>query len=152
MRLKGGFEHRRHYSYVDRGMYAGQLRRFLGRFPRESIHIEITEQFSVDANATARRIAEFLDLEMKAFAQVDICVARNRRQIPRWPIVQRWVRDWHDRRPRFYGWIERINMRSVPYPPMDPEIRKHLRDRLLPEVCALQELLGIDLSCWSDFA
>jgi hypothetical protein len=151
-RLRGGFEARRHYSYVARGMYADQIKRFLKVFPRENIHVEITEEFSTDVDATAARIARFLNLSAIAFVQEDGRAVRNKGKVPRWPILQHWARNWHDRHPRLYGLMERVNLQSVGYPPMDSQVRKSLRDVFYADVTELKKLSKIDLSCWSDFA
>jgi Sulfotransferase domain len=38
--------------------------------------------------------------------------------------------------------------RGEQFPPLDPEFERHLRRRLEPEIAALEELLGRDLSVW----
>ena len=52
-------QHRRH-SYVDRGFYAEQLRRYLHFFPREQILVLRSEAFRADSKAVLDRIARFL--------------------------------------------------------------------------------------------
>jgi len=151
-RLKGGFEARRHYSYLARGMYAKQIKRFMEVFPRENVHIEITEEFSADVDATAARMGRFLNLSADAFAREDGRTVRNKGKVPRWPVLQHWARNWHGRHPRLYGWLEKANLRSVRYPPMDSELRSALRDALFADVRELQKLMQLDLGCWNDFA
>ena len=150
-RLKRGFEARRHYSYVDRGRYSHQLKRYFKVFPRDKIHIEITEQFSGDLEATKRRLAAFLGIAADGFQLKDGEGVHNQRKIPRVPLLQQLVREWPERHPRLYGWVENINLRSVPYPPMESEDRKYLGERLWEDVMDLHEVAGISPDCWTDF-
>jgi hypothetical protein len=52
----------RHYSYVERGFYAAQLRGVLAHFPAPNVHCEIFEEFFADKTAGLKRIAEFLNI------------------------------------------------------------------------------------------
>ncbi len=45
--------------------------------------------------------------------------------------------------------VGRLNAREGPYPPMAPETRVELRRHFAPEVAALAEWLGRDLSMWA---
>lgn len=52
----------RHYSYVSRGLYAEQLDRWLGVFPREQLLILKSEEFSHNPAKGYQRVLEFLEL------------------------------------------------------------------------------------------
>ena len=52
----------KHFSYVQRGRYAEQLRRWLRHFPREQIHIEVAEHLIDVPAETLARIEGFLKL------------------------------------------------------------------------------------------
>jgi hypothetical protein len=58
----------RHYSYVERGLYAGQLGRALALFPREQMLLLRSNDLRSDPASVLRRVAEFLDIE--AFRQL----------------------------------------------------------------------------------
>lgn len=68
------FNHR-HFSYLARGIYAGQLQNWLRYFPREQLLLLRSEDFYADPRAVFKRTLAFLDLpevvpqETQAFKQ-----------------------------------------------------------------------------------
>lgn len=56
------FEHQR-YSYLARGAYAEQLRRWLGHFPPERLFLVSSEEFRADPADTVLAVERFLGLE-----------------------------------------------------------------------------------------
>ena len=52
----------RHFSYVERGFYAAQLREVLELFPARNVHCEVFEEFFADKNAGLKRLADFLGI------------------------------------------------------------------------------------------
>lgn len=52
----------RHYTYVARGRYAEQLRRWFEHFDREQFHVEFAERLFDDAGPALARIERFLGL------------------------------------------------------------------------------------------
>jgi len=54
--------HRRVYSYIERGMYAGQVRRILALFPRHQILFLRADDFWADHRAALARVAAFLGI------------------------------------------------------------------------------------------
>jgi hypothetical protein len=59
------FSHQ-HYSYLARGRYVEQLRRWLARFPRDQMLVVRSEDFYQDAAAVYQRVTDFLGLERHA--------------------------------------------------------------------------------------
>ncbi|MEO8289665.1 MAG: sulfotransferase domain-containing protein [Gaiellaceae bacterium] len=55
------FSHR-HHSYLARGLYAAQLERWFGYFPREQIHVVRAEDLFADPAGTYGQILSFLGL------------------------------------------------------------------------------------------
>ena len=51
------------FSYVERGLYARQLRHMLERFPGANVHVEVFEEFVADQPAGLQRLAGFLNLD-----------------------------------------------------------------------------------------
>jgi hypothetical protein len=49
-----------HYSYVERGKYAEQLRRWFAMFPREQLLVLTSDELNREFNATMERAFEFL--------------------------------------------------------------------------------------------
>ncbi len=52
----------RHWSYLDRGLYAQQLRGWLEHFPQEGVHVVCAEEMFADPAAVYSRALEFLGL------------------------------------------------------------------------------------------
>ncbi|MCW3992275.1 MAG: sulfotransferase domain-containing protein [Candidatus Bathyarchaeota archaeon] len=50
------------FSYLSRGVYVDQLRRWMGLFPREQLLILKSEDFLADPQAELNRVTDFLDL------------------------------------------------------------------------------------------
>ncbi len=55
------YEHQ-HYSYVSRGLYLAQIRRWRGLFPREQLMILDSSDFFSNADASYREVLRFLGL------------------------------------------------------------------------------------------
>ena len=53
----------RRFAYVDRGLYAQQIARFLKHFPREQMKIVKFDDFTIRQRDTVEAIFRFLDLE-----------------------------------------------------------------------------------------
>ena len=51
------------YSYVARGEYASQLERWLARYPREQLHVVVSEEMFADPGKSVAALFEFLGLE-----------------------------------------------------------------------------------------
>jgi hypothetical protein len=50
------------FSYISQGLYLDSLRRWLERFPREQVHVEVSERFLQDPQAAYDRVMRFLGL------------------------------------------------------------------------------------------
>ncbi len=53
---------RHHHSYLERGIYVDQLRRWTDRYPQDRFLIERSEDFFADPSVVLRRVQEFLEL------------------------------------------------------------------------------------------
>jgi hypothetical protein len=62
-RLERSPFHRVHFSYVDRGFYARQVRRYLDLFPWEQFHFMFLEDFVGSFPREMNRLCEFLGVE-----------------------------------------------------------------------------------------
>ena len=146
-RLRGGPEARRHYSYLDRGRYAAQLRRFFERFSRERVLVLRYEELRSDAAGLRVRCAAFLEVDPAGFAPATARV-HNPSRIPRLRALQVATRGLRERWPRAGRLVDALNLKTAPYPPLDSELRARFSRGLEPELDALERLLGIDLSDW----
>ena len=66
-RISRGRRHKIYYSYLDRGKYALQLKRFRKYFDREQMLILTTEEFKSNPKKDLESIFEFLEVEKKRY-------------------------------------------------------------------------------------
>jgi hypothetical protein len=137
----------RDHSYVDRGRYAGQLRRFFERFGRERVLVLFQDELAADPARVEAACARFLEVDPAAFPPRRV-TAHNVSQLPRSRRLQRAVGPWRRSLPRVAAAIDRLNLRTAPYPPLDPALRIRLARLFEPEIRELEGLLGIDLHRW----
>lgn len=147
-RLAEGFEGRRQYSYLDRGRYAGQIRRFYELFGRDRCLVLLQDELKASPEAVRLKVADFLRLSSEDFAK-DRAQGwhLNRTGVPRSLRLQRLRRALRHVTPLAVA-IDRINLRQAGYPPMEAALRRQLEERLRPEIEALEELTGMDLRRW----
>ena len=144
----------RFHGYVAFGRYAEQLERWYGRFPRERIRVNLTDDLRDDPRSLFGDLFGFLGVD-PAFVP-DTSERRNRSGRVANPLLRAaWERSAGTRalvrplvpaglRDRAYDRVTRDLVRD----PMREETRAALRERLRPDVLALQDLLGRDLSHW----
>jgi hypothetical protein len=147
-RIRRGGTLRRDHSYVDRGRYAPQLRRFFDRFGREHVHVLLYDQLARDPDCLEQSCARFLGIDPAAFPPRGSVSVRNASRLPRLRWLQRATAPWRRSAPRIATLVDRVNLRTAPYPPPDPELRAHLAAVFEPEIRQLEKLLGLDLSEW----
>jgi Sulfotransferase domain len=69
--------HHQHHTYLDRGLYAEQLERWLELFDREQFLILFTHELASDAALQMTRVLDFLDLPRQAAAEFPVFNARS---------------------------------------------------------------------------
>jgi len=151
-RLERGPAARRRFSYVDRGRYATQLTRYFDHFPREQIHIHLTEDLGTDPAGVARSTAGFLGVPDEAWvAKVrETTWHRNPAQVPRLRWLQRLVYPVRQHLPWLQYLVNAVNLKDVRYPPMAPRTRARLRRELNDEIESLERLIGRNLAAWRE--
>jgi hypothetical protein len=146
--------------YRETAKYVQQVQRYLDVFEREDVHFIIFDDLQNNASGTYRKTLRFLRVDEDF--QPDFDVVNPNRRVRSWAlhsflwrppeIVVRLGRALMPRSQR--GWlvdaIKRLNTQHKPRPPMDPELRRHLKLEFAPEVERLSELLGRDLTHWSE--
>ncbi len=116
----------RKWDYLGHGFYAQQLMRYMTHFPPENMKIIRYEHFRDDPERGWRWLQQ-------VFGQ-----PRGLKKVVR-SVVPSEVRRWLRHR------LEVINRHR---PPMSPAARRLLLEIYLPEIEALERLLGWDLSDW----
>jgi Sulfotransferase family len=144
----------RFQRYAGDGRYAEQLKRWYAHFPREQVRVYLHDDLRDDAPGLLRDLHGFLGVDPgfvpdtterrgvtgvvanPALRAVWKRAARARRVVR--PILPVRVRD------SAYRWV----VRDLVRPPMPKDVAAELRERLRPEILALQDLIGRDLSHW----
>jgi hypothetical protein len=75
------FSHR-HHSYLHRGRYAEQLERLYAFFPREQVHVMMSESFFADPATEFRALLGFLGLQQEADVPFERYNAQPRGAMP----------------------------------------------------------------------
>jgi hypothetical protein len=148
--------------HIDRGnQYASGLRRWLDAFGPERILITWYEDLSSDPQVYLDRICDFTGIERfkldtGRFARRRVNEfkgpPRSRKLAQNARHLMYWLRD--KRAYPIINAFERAGLwslcfsGSIPYPRLTAEQDARLRQRYLPEVEALEKLLGCDLSRW----
>ena len=144
--------------YVQAGMYAAQVRRYLDMFPRSQIGVWTFEDFRRDPSRVCREAYEFIGVDPRA-GFPDTRAVHNPTARPRWPALNRALR-----RP---GRLKAVAKAVLPTglrqtiarslrssnqaakPSMDPAVRSRLREVYRQDVAELSDLLATDFeSAW----
>jgi hypothetical protein len=135
--------------------FTEQVQRYYDLFPREQIHVIVFDDFRADTPAVVRDTYRFLGVDPEF--------------VPETPVVNpnKTYRSWAVRkvqqrvpgklkdlvpdplRRRASDAIYALNRKYAPREAMDPQLRAELKREFAPEVAALGQLIGRDLSRWS---
>jgi hypothetical protein len=148
--------------HIDRGnQYASNLKRWFDTFGREQVMVTWYEDLSSQPQRYLDRFCEFTGIEKFALPESGPAEKkvnefqsrpRNRRLAQNARHVMYWMRDRGA-----YSMINALERAGVwafcfgggvPHPRLTAEQDARLRARYLPEVEALEDLLGCDLSRW----
>ena len=144
----------RYLNYVAFGRYHEQLARWYAEFGREQIRVYLHDDLHADAAALMADLFGFIGVDPGV--RIDTGVRHNETGRLANPALRAvWERSGAARRlvrpavpqalrDRAYARVTRDAVR----PPMAEETRARLRERFRPEVLALQDLIGRDLSAW----
>jgi hypothetical protein len=167
----------RHYGWVRSGTfdeimnvwphlgggnrYASHLEAWFESFGRENVLVTMYDELRADPQTYLNRVCDFIEVErvtltpradlggeVNSFARAP----KNRRLARRATTVINWLNSH-----QAYGVIDTLERAGVwefcqgrgeLYPRLTPEQEERLRERYLPEVEALEDLLRIDLYAW----
>jgi hypothetical protein len=144
----------RHQRFFAAGLYHRYLSRWFATFERERIRVYLNEDLRDDPAGLFRDLFGFLGVD-RSFVP-DTSTRRGQTGRLRNPVL-RFAWEHADRPRRALGPLLPVRVRDRAYewmirdlvqPPMAEETRAALRERYRPEVLALQDLLGLDLSHW----
>ena len=154
----GGIISIRHYSYLDRGKYIEQIRRFKKYFSKDQMLILFTEELRENPEKVMKTLFEFLEVDSNFKSDLWYKKKSNVGKRPRIKEIQflrgklHEIATYHFPRlsiiikPLIYG-IDRINL-TPGYPPMNPETRKLLVEYFKPYNKKLEKFLERKLDGW----
>lgn len=148
--------------YVELGLYAEQVRRYLATFGPEQVRIVLFDELRRGAenrNAALAGVLRFIGVDPGYIDRIDMSYAENSFGVARWPWAQRIAgSNWARRAgqllvPKRIGAnhaikrliFQRFFVKSVPRPKIDPAARQWLCTIFEPDLRALEELLGREL-------
>lgn len=142
------------FHYLQSGLYADQVRRYLDRFGADQVRIMLMEDVIADPEAATASLCDFLGVER---VPIDTTRVHNRSGAHK----NRFIAHWFARPNRLRriakkllprqaaSWRERIVQRNlVKGEPMDPETRARLTDFFREDIGKLEQLIGRDLDRW----
>lgn len=150
-------------SYIEQGLYATHLTRWLSVFPRDQVLVLLAEDIAADPDAAAASVYAFAGVTPGFSSQV-VRERRNESDRARFPILRRLLRGGGTTL-RGLGLDESLAKlkKSSPIarmmqansidirkelPPIDPVSRARLEAVFAPEIAALKRLLGRDVLPW----
>jgi hypothetical protein len=157
-RLKGDYLSVSRYSYLDRGFYAKQLKRYLDFFPKDKMHFILFEDFVKDIPGHMKGVLEFLGLDQ---ADLDYSVKSNRQAEMKSMRLAKLVENPNKIKALLKPIIpsglvkktrkklKRLNEGKESKTKLDPKIRKETFKRYFEkDTTELAQLTNLDLSSW----
>ena len=145
--------------YRDFVKFSAQVQRYLDVFGRENVRIILFDDLKNEPRRIYHETLAFLGIHRSFTPEFRIA---NQNKQPRSNILKSIVRNPSGplrniartllpdtSRRKFATYLARHNQKFVPRHPMDPQLRKKLIKEFEPDVRALSQLLGRDLSHWS---
>jgi hypothetical protein len=136
------------YSYIDRGKYIVQLKRFWKYFPKEQMLILITEELKEKPDQIKKQISNFLDLDIDISNQ-DWNTMYYKGQQPHILGLQKFLGLLPDTPICNYlrSTINHFNLKDG-YPSMNPDTKQKLIRYFEPYNKELENALGKKLTSW----
>jgi hypothetical protein len=134
-------------TYVGAGLYVVPIERYLARFS-ERVLVLFLDDLTADPRAELRRVMAFLGVDADVAGRVRLAV-RNATSLPRNGLIRALYRSRGIRSAAqrvipisLHPALERVVLRRITLPPMEPEARRLLEEFYAPEAPALEGLLG----------
>lgn len=144
--------------YRDVGKYTEQVQRYIETFGREKLKVIIFDEFKRNTAQVYKETCLFLGVDptfnplirvVNGNKGVRSVTYRNlifRPSLLR-TVARRVIPDTPRR--RIIRVLERVNLKYEERPPMNPELKRRLKEEFRPEVERLSQLLDRDLTYWS---
>ncbi len=142
-----------YYPFLEAGLYADQVQRFLTRFPRERIRIYFYEEAWRDPSRLLRDLFAFLEVD--ATFEPDTTRKSLERRRPRFDRTHYYLKKLNIWRPLralvpspMQGTLRQVAFRTGRSIKIDPADRQFLIDYYRPDIRRLSVLLNRDLTSW----
>ncbi len=165
-RIKIDEFHKNHFSYIDRGFYAKQIKRYLNFFPKENMFFIIFEtEFLKNRIETVKFLLKFL--EVNADVTLDLNIKSNPASMFRSRLVRDFIYETNESfyymvrklgkllvpseklRQRILITLDKINQKPIRPPKLSESLRKKLLSQyFIDDIKDLETILGKDLSIW----
>jgi hypothetical protein len=150
VRAKQGDKIKGYSSYVDRGIYAQQLKRYFKLFPVSQFLFIITEEYKENPTNTLKKVTEFLEIECsEEFLNGVKSESKNISRIPRSYTFHKCVPFLRRNFNLGARIVRRLNLKTGKYPPMAPETRVKLSEQFSESIIELENLIGRSLDIWN---
>ena len=163
-RIRRGEFEKNHFSYLSRGLYARQIRRFLKYFLKDDMKFVLFEDFKRDMPSAINEILSFFHLEPAG--DTNFHVNTNPARMPRCFALQNLVRQPPRVLVRSVRWLvpfvrirgdmknglvetmNRLNERLLPNTGVSAETRQNLLSFYRKDIAQLEEIIDKDLRTW----
>lgn len=131
--------------YTEAARFSPSLRRYLEHFGRDRVHVVLFDDFVADTPRAFNRVAEFLGVDPNFVPEFDLEKA-NRLIRPK--VLEQLRRTPPEVRAPMRGGGRRHTVARREKP--SPELRRRLNKHFADDIAELAELLGRDLSFWTE--
>jgi len=157
-RLNKNYFNKNHFSYIERGYYARQIKRFLEFFPKENMKFIIFNEFINNKNDSVKGILNFLNLNSEVHLSLD--KKSNSAFLPRFRIITKILKSSpkiikktgkllpDDIRKKIVNLIEISNKQKFQKPKIKYETRNKLINIYYEDIIELESIINKDLSFW----
>lgn len=133
------------FSYLDRGHYLNQIQRYDRHFGRDRLHVIVSEDMRSSAAEAVKAVCRFIGVDPERLPHNALRPVNEFVRF-RYPRVRR-VADFLPA--PVNAVVNRLNMTSGKYPPMEPATRTRLLKLFDAGNAALSVRLGRELTAWS---
>jgi hypothetical protein len=135
------------WQYVEAGLYAAQVRRYVETFGREQVLVLLFDDLKENPRKLFAQVAAHIGVDPEGFGTADLSAAHNTYKMPRFMTAYRiagalGLRSWL-LPPPVRAWFHRFPLLfDRTKPPLDDQSRQYLQKIYDPDVAELEKLLG----------
>lgn len=154
MRINQNLNSLRQFSYVNRGLYFKQLRRYRDLFTDDNVLVIQSEALRNDPKSVLNNCARFLEVRPFAFEEIERInnATYNRAQAPRSRRLSKFTSKIRGDHPYAAKALDLVNLRNVSKTQLSDDVRLMLVELLDEDVKNLANSTEIDLSLWRNFS